>query len=199
MTAPARLRRNRLFLVLVLALFITPLVLAWLLIGKWQPIGSAAHGELLSPAQPVPAWQGQNLAAEVVDETLLRGRWSMVYLSAGPVCDSVCETSLYNMRQLNIALGKDSNRAETLLFFSAQPTEEFLAWLTREHPAMLKIVLEDSTLPNFIANAFGDEAPEQSIYLVDPLGNLFMHYDPSVNPSDILKDFRRLLKYSKIG
>jgi cytochrome oxidase Cu insertion factor (SCO1/SenC/PrrC family) len=37
------------------------------------------------------------------------------------------------------------------------------------------------------------------IYLVDPHGNLFMFYEDTVNPMDILKDLKKVLGASQIG
>ena len=40
---------------------------------------------------------------------------------------------------------------------------------------------------------------KSKIYLVDPLGNGFMYYSATVNPLDILKDLKQVLKVSQIG
>ena len=37
------------------------------------------------------------------------------------------------------------------------------------------------------------------VYLVDPLGNLMMSYQPEDEPSGMIKDLERLLKYSGLG
>jgi hypothetical protein len=37
------------------------------------------------------------------------------------------------------------------------------------------------------------------IYVVDPLGNLMMRYPRDPDPSKMIKDLQRLLKYSRIG
>lgn len=39
-------------------------------------------------------------------------------------------------------------------------------------------------------------APEESILVVDPLGFYIMHYSPETKLSGLLKDLKRLLKYS---
>jgi hypothetical protein len=39
----------------------------------------------------------------------------------------------------------------------------------------------------------------ERVYIIDPLGNLMMFYPPEADPSGMLKDLRKLLKYSKIG
>jgi len=37
------------------------------------------------------------------------------------------------------------------------------------------------------------------VYIIDPLGNLMMYYPPGADPGGMLKDLKKLLKYSKIG
>jgi cytochrome oxidase Cu insertion factor (SCO1/SenC/PrrC family) len=38
-----------------------------------------------------------------------------------------------------------------------------------------------------------------AIWLVDPLGNVVLKFDPAVNPTLILNDLKKLLKLSKVG
>ena len=192
-------KRNRRYLIIILALFALPPLAAWLLIDIWRPGGTVHHGELLDPARPLPVLQGHDIDGAPVDGEALRGHWIMVYLSEGEQCQESCRNTLYQMRQMQIALGKDSPRVQTVLLFTQEPQAEFLSWLQQEHRVMQKIILADQTIPDFMAEAFAAEVIEQGIYLIDPLSNVFMHYAPDADPSDILKDFRRLLKYSKIG
>ena len=43
-------------------------------------------------------------------------------------------------------------------------------------------------------------APQgEQFFLVDPLGNLMMYYDPGVQASGVMKDLQKLLKISQIG
>ena len=39
----------------------------------------------------------------------------------------------------------------------------------------------------------------QRLYIIDPLGNLMMSYPPDINPRGIMKDLKKLLKFSRIG
>ena len=39
----------------------------------------------------------------------------------------------------------------------------------------------------------------EHIYLVDPLGNLMMRFPRDPDPSRVIKDLQRLLKYSRVG
>jgi len=42
--------------------------------------------------------------------------------------------------------------------------------------------------------------PKNSIFLIDPIGNFMLYYNPSdINVKFVIKDLKRLLKYSRIG
>lgn len=197
MTTANNTTRNRLFLVALIAAFILPLLLAWLLVGRWQPAGTASHGELLTPAQPVPHLGLQTGDGKTLDETYLRGHWTLAYLGAAD--DARHQTGLYNIRQVRLALGKDVARAQTLFLLTAPPPADFGQWLSRQHPQLTAGVADRATL-DFFSRAFstGYEAGGW-IYLIDPLGNLFMRYRVTDNPKGMLLDLQRLFKYSSIG
>lgn len=190
--------RQRLFLLLVIACFALPLVAAWLLVDRWRPAGSVQHGELLDPAHPLDlrfALAEKNR----VDNATLQGRWGLIYLGSAEQCDSRCQTALYDMRQVRLALGKDMSRVVTLLLLDAMPENELRQWLTTEHVAML-LGLAGTKTRNSLPEAFGQPGLSSDwIYLLDPLGNLLMRYPVTVDPSGILKDLRRLLRLSEIG
>jgi hypothetical protein len=49
-----------------------------------------------------------------------------------------------------------------------------------------------------VAAAFAGPVIEH-IYLVDPLGNLMMRFPRDPDPSKMIKDLQRLLRYSRFG
>jgi len=151
-----------------------PLVLgtAAYLLG-WAPGKTGNYGELIEP-RPVAI---EPLAA-------LRGKWVLVSTDAA-ACDAYCERKLYFMRQVRRAQGKDMDRIERLWLVSSagEPRPELLAAIEGTHRARLSD-------PAFV--------PEH-IYLVDPLGNLMLRFPRDPDPSRMIRDLQRLLKYSRIG
>ncbi|MCC9002175.1 MAG: SCO family protein, partial [Candidatus Competibacter sp.] len=125
--------RQRLLLLLIVALFVLPLAVAWLLIGHWRPEGHVQHGELLDPARPMDL-RLSSLEGKPMDGGALRG-WMLVYVGLAAECDTHCRTGLYDMRQVRLALGKDMDRVKTLLLLDAIPATEFRGWLAAEHSA----------------------------------------------------------------
>ncbi|HCB13015.1 MAG TPA: hypothetical protein DEP36_05535 [Gammaproteobacteria bacterium] len=192
--------RQRLILLFVIACFVLPLAIAWLLLAdNWRPSGAAQHGELLNPARPLPDLRFVPIDERPWDQTVLQGHWLMVYVGTAAQCNAPCRTSLYDMRQVRLALGKELVRVKTVLLLDGMPNAELRQWLATEHADMLTGVA-DAEIRNAFLQAFV-EAEQGSgwIYLVDPLGNLLMRYPTTVKPGGMLKDLKRLLRLSKIG
>ena len=192
--------RNRFYLLIIIGLFVLPLLLAWLLVDKWRPGGTVNHGELLDPPRQVSPLQLRLPTGETVDAAFLRHRWTLAYL--GSPCDEHCRQGLYTIRQVRLALGKDMQRAQTLFIMTGPPDPALLPWLKQEHPNLTAGVADRRTLDLFTQAFPGAAAPGEWIYLIDPLGNLFMRYRLSTDPvtnKGILTDLERVLKYSTLG
>jgi cytochrome oxidase Cu insertion factor (SCO1/SenC/PrrC family) len=170
-----KLLRNK--LVLVALVCAAPFVLgtAAYLFG-WSTGTTSNYGELIAP-RAVPA---RPLAE-------LRGKWVLVSFDA-PACDAYCEKKLYFMRQVRRAQGKDMDRVERLWVLTApgKPRAELLPGI------------EGTRFGNFTTEGFPGDAVDH-IYLVDPLGNLMLRFPRDPDPSRMIKDLQRLLKYSRAG
>jgi cytochrome oxidase Cu insertion factor (SCO1/SenC/PrrC family) len=197
-TAPSSVLRQRIYLIIIITLFVVPLALAWFLVGRWQPQHTTNHGELLNPAQPVSHFSATRPDGEALTVDFLNAHWTLLYIGDAD-CDQRCRTGLYDIRQVRLALGKDMMRAQTLWLMPAEPGGDTLQWLSREHIELTVGVADAQTL-DFFARQFADAAAAGGwIYLIDPLGNLFMRYSTDSDPKGILDDLRHLFKISKIG
>ncbi len=72
---------------------------------------------------------------------------------------------------------------------------EFLA---REQAGLIILNASDPAV-NAVLNLFPTDLREQSVFIVDPLGNLMMRYDVRQNPKGLLEDLKKLLTLSHIG
>jgi len=166
-------------------LFLLPLALAfWVYYGTdWRPVKTVNHGELIHPARPLPAYAG--LPAD-----LFRHKWSLVYIGDGQ-CDDSCRSALVVMRQTRLSLNNEMDRvARVFLVTGNCCAREFL---DREHPG-LKVLTAPADL-----SQFPPDNRAQSLFIVDPLGNLMMRYDIRQNPKGLLQDVKKLLTLSHIG
>ncbi len=157
-------------LLLVALVCAAPFVLgtAAYLLG-WSTGVTSNYGELISPPRPVAGMDA------------LRGKWVLVAFDAA-ACDAYCERKLYFMRQVRRAQGKEMERVERLwvLTDAGKPRTELLA------------AIEGTRLQGL--TPFDGQAREH-IYLVDPLGNLMMRFPRDPDPSKMIKDLQRLVKY----
>lgn len=179
---PHAVKRGRYKLLALGAFFALPVLAGWVAyLTGWVPGTTSNYGTLLPP-KPLgtPALEA------------LRGKWVLVQID-GAACDARCERKLYYMRQVRRAQGGEMRRVERLWLVtgSAPVRPELLA------------AIEDTRIARGDAKllaAFGaGEAASEHIYLVDPLGNLMLRFPRDPDPSKMVKDLERLLKYSGIG
>jgi hypothetical protein len=188
--------RRRLYLLFIVACFAVPLAAAGWLAGRWIPGHTVQHGELLNPARPLT---DLHFAALDGGSTALQGHWILLYAGSATGCDARCHTALYDLRQVRLALGKDMQRAETVLLLDGAPDAALRQWLADEHAAM-RVGIVDVERQNRLMEAFDHTGVIGDwIYLIDPLGHLLMRYPVTVEPRGMLKDLQRLLKWSRIG
>ena len=192
-------------MLLLLAFFAAPVVLAWLafyVFPEWRPAGTSNHGQLITPLRPLPAFQLETLSGEPIDETFMRGKWTLVYLAQG-ACAEPCVRQLYNLRQVRLAQGKNIDRVQRLMLWERadlRPGQQ--AELVEHFPGQV-IALMPGQAPAVLLETFvlDEQDPMRAgrVYLVDPLGNLMMSYQPEDEPRGTIKDLERLLKYSGLG
>jgi len=201
----ARLRaRNLRTLALLAALFLLPLALAFCTYygTDWRPSGRLNHGQLISPARPLPAvtlprvsLETSAPAAPPAPATAFRGHWSLVYVGDGE-CDAACRETLYVMRQTRLGLNNDMTRVERVFLVSQGCCNR--AFLGREHAGLVVLDASAPSAESLLA-LFPPQAREHTLFVVDPLGNLMMSYDARGNPRGLLEDLKKLLRLSHIG
>jgi cytochrome oxidase Cu insertion factor (SCO1/SenC/PrrC family) len=195
---PAAIARGRRTLIGLASLFFVPLAIAFALYysGGWRPAGSTNHGELITPARPL-----ENVPFALPDGTtsaradLLQGKWTLVHIGSGR-CEADCQRALWVMRQSRLLLAEDMDRVNRL--FVARGDCCNMEFLGREHRGLEVVQALDPATRDFFAQ-FPDTDMAQSIYVVDPLGNLMMRFDARENPKGLLSDMKKLLKLSHIG
>jgi hypothetical protein len=183
---------GRLQLSLIAAVFFGPLLFAtWLYFAGdlIQPANRTNHGALLEPFI--------NLANERPDSSLIvdnHGHWILIYATAD-ACDEACRDALHTLRQSRLMLGKEMERvSRVFLHGDIAPDTVFL---TDEHQGL--IALADNELAQLLTNKKPADLLAGGYYLIDPLGNLVMYFQPDINPRDMVDDIGHLLRLSRIG
>lgn len=195
---------GRFIIPLLIAIFIAPFLASWLLfnfsdLGKRA--GTANHGRLITPPKPLPDLSLSDPVSGS-NNLSLHGKWSLLYLVKGN-CSDQCEKNLYVMRQLRLAMGKEVHRVQRVLLVVNNDTAVLSADQLKDYKGQLVTIVNDREGEELLANfkLADEDQPIRAdrLYLVDPLGNLMMTYPPAVEPGGIIKDLKRLLKYSRIG
>lgn len=197
-------KRPRVILFLFFLILMGPVILAYLLVQKGgaHQFRLTNHGDLITPPVSINATKILDLATKApLTETSLQGKWWLVYVGPSK-CQQSCHDIIYNLRQIRTALGKDASRVERL--FIAHPACEKSVcetYLRESYPDMLRTSLESNDFAHLfdpISHAATREIVGE-IFILDPRGNIMMHYAADALPKDILSDVKRLLKVSKIG
>ena len=196
MIAPeaAQARKNRIKLLLLVAVFAAPVLLAmgsYLFVepGRFQGV---EHGQLIEPPLRLA-----DLAADQGSSRLMAslpaGVWVMLYPSFSG-CDSSCLEVLHSLRQVKSALGERSLRVKAMLLAAAG--DPALAAASAKDSGLVIADLPATELAQWQA-ALGPYCKNGEVLLIDPLGHLFMRV--SSFDKGLLKDLNRLLRYSRIG
>jgi len=188
--------RGRRTLLIVAAVFFVPVAVAFTLYyGKlWHPANSSSKGELIDPARPLVVTGLRHPDGTPAGAEVLSGKWTLIYIGDGR-CDEACRNALVFGRQSRLALNNEMTRVQRVLLATANCCDN--EYLAREQAGLIAL---DASSPE--ASALLAQFPpsrEQSLFIVDPLGNLMMRHDASHTTKDLLSDLKKLLKLSHIG
>jgi hypothetical protein len=183
---------GRVQLILLSLVFFGPLILAtWLYFSGsgFRPEGRSNHGQLLQPLV--------NIGDTLPDAALLEhnaGHWLLVYSNTGR-CDAACEFALLTLRQSRLMLGKEMDRLRRVFLHGDTAPDKVL--LASEHAGL--IALQDNNVNDLLERTRPAEFAAGGYFLIDPLGNLVMYFQPDIDPSDMVEDIDHLLELSRIG
>ena len=188
-------------LVLLLLIFAAPIVLSLLTWSYWRPSGFGNNGDLIQPPRLLQPMNLQTLDGQEFDLHALEGKWTLVYFDQGE-CTEACRKSLYTMRQIRLGQSKNAYRVRTMLIVQ-KPQQAAMDSVKSDYSGMIVLTGSPSQIEDVaeqFATDFGDAfSTSGRLYLIDPLNNLMMSFAPQLDPLDILKDLKRLLKVSQIG
>ena len=198
------MKRGRLKLVVIFAVFLGPLLAAFIwyygLGGVFALRGSTNNAPLISPVIALKPFSNAEINGAPFTAESLKHRWSVIHTVAEE-CDRHCEKSLYNTRQTRLALGKDANRLRRILL---GPNRDALNRLAADHPDAVRLLESGDESRNGLENQLAPvlknrNLGEHDALLLDPLGNLMMIIPAGLDPGLLLKDLKHLLRVSRIG
>jgi hypothetical protein len=169
---------------------IAPFIASFALYFWLKPTAQMNYGTLLSgrslPPVVLEGLSGERLAADA-----LRGKWTLV--TVDPVgCGDACARKLYATRQARAMQGKERERVVRLWLAEGQGAPP--AGLAGAHPDLLVA----RAVPALVA-ALPAPGVQDSIFLIDPLGNVILRYPADPDIKRLHQDLVRLLYASRIG
>ena len=195
---------KRLMFVAILIIFAAPMLVSWWLLNYTdysKDSAAASHGNLIVPPRPLHDTTLTSLS-NPSSQQHLHGKWSLIYLHTGK-CGKDCVDNLYKMRQLRLATGEYAPRIQRVMVVSGPDIVPLSEDQIKHFAGQLMLHAEEtkqfSSLKIFGLTDEEEPLLERRLYLVDPLGNLMMSYAPDTEPGGIIKDLKRLLRYSRIG
>lgn len=189
-------QRTNTSLWVLLSSFAIPAILAYgyFFFGDRPAIKS--NGTLIIPIVNIHTLAMTDKNGGALSEEELTPHWRMLYF-VGENCNDDCQNSLYTMRQINLGVGKYQDRVNHGIAHLAKPNAAFNTLIDKEHPAAGHIYTHRKNI-SAIAALEGNADQLTSIYLVDPLGNIMMHFPKDLEPKLIRKDLNKLLKVSRL-
>lgn len=189
-------RRGRQVLLIIAAMFLLPVIIAFALYygDLWRPAGSSSKGELIQPARPLEFAGLKQADGSAAGADVFTGKWTLIYIGDG-ACDADCRKSLVFARQSRLALNNEMTRVQRVFLATGNCCAK--DYFAAEQPGLIAL---DASAPE--ARALLAQFPAEhrnSLYIVDPLGNLMMRHDAATTSKALLTDLKKLLKLSHIG
>jgi cytochrome oxidase Cu insertion factor (SCO1/SenC/PrrC family) len=193
-------KKNQIVVIFMALIFVAPLLIVMLMYRyNWHP-KSYSYGELIKPIVNIDVSDlfenTKNKSKETQAIGLMQDKWSLVYLT--DECTSVCESRLYDLRQIHVSFDKDIPRVQRILITSDKN-------ISKIHEKYPDLIILNKPLEDVIKLSLQFDTPSykamnsDNVYVVDPMSNLMMLYSNKTKPQEIRKDIVRLLKYSWAG
>ncbi|MBI3571429.1 MAG: SCO family protein [Gammaproteobacteria bacterium] len=199
----AATRRARRRLLLLIAIFLLPALVAYALyFSGWRPETTGNYGELVQPARPLPEAALQTLDGKVLRLSELRGKWTLLMFGAAE-CPKPCEATLDKIHRIILAQGKEAERVRAAFVVTDPRARDWLQYAIKDYPGMLVLTGSADAMrmlvPYFTLSRGAPLNDSNRIYVVDPLGNFMMSYPAGADANRMRKDLARLLRVSQIG
>jgi cytochrome oxidase Cu insertion factor (SCO1/SenC/PrrC family) len=198
-------KKNRITIIAMALAFITPMLIAAILINTtsdWMSWSRKNTGTLVHPAHTLTPFELiQQKNGEALNLETIQGKWNVIYIG-GSVCDDVCKDVLYKTRQSRLAKGKEMHRIRRIYVLNDKPGNmaELKKFLAEQHPDLILVTGDEENQRALIEQFKPDgQMVKNRIYLVDPLGNFMMFYEADFPAKGLIKDLGRLLYVSQIG
>ena len=170
---------------MLLAMFVLPIAFGTLFFyanPNYFSESTVNYGELVRPVIVI-----DESDIEIDSEASLQGIWTMVYVSSR--CDDACEKAVTDMKTILTLMNDDMLRIQRMIIIKDNSTPK------NRDESLIKAKITSEKLTQNLK-----KYTENAIYLIDPIGNIMLYYEPqNIDIRLVIKDLKRLFKYSRIG
>lgn len=196
----ARTRRGRIQMLFLLLACASPVIASYLAYYVFKPEGAKTNfGTLVQPVQEMnAAWF----------DAPFNGKWTLLIARPAGECtikDESCLEALFLMRQLRIAVGRESGRVQLVwINTDGKPVDPEVLAAYDEKKAGLKVLpLPADPKSNAEFSAWlNHDGAGQSIQLIDPSPAKMMYFPVTNSPKEfgsMKKDLEKLLRLNHKG
>ena len=184
-----------------LLIFLTPIIVitvstVWYYSG-YGPEEKVNYGRLLSEPIDVGTLDleldYQNLNVDSMER-----KWMLVHF-INDACLESCADLIYVARQVNVLLARQQTRVKRYIAAPIEikpKLENFFT--TYQDLNFIEVKDQSTTIQEFKKNGI-DPFAQPNMFVIDPIGNIILHYSGEVDGKKLLADLKKLLGASKIG
>lgn len=193
-------KKNKRTIIILFSMSIIPFFSAWVLSKNTDWIeASTNNGQLITP--PVTTEIREFIGFDdfsLKNMKEIQGRWVLVNVIPNKDCDSVCLEAMYKTKQLRLMMNKDLTRIRRIVLMLTTVSADDAKQWWKDDPRLLRST-PASSLAQKLKIIKNSKMPEGMLFLMDPLGNLMMQYEPEFDPYKVKSDLYKLLTISQIG
>ena len=176
-------------LILVVLICCTPMVAAWYFYHNKGSFKTTNKGEFVKPVVFLSSLKLEKPSGRPFK--LKNAKWTLMYLNTGG-CFKNCERTMNLLARIERAMGKERPRVQRLFVQLAGSN------MPRQAQGLLQATVQTKHYQK-LQKRIHQRKPSDSVFIVDPHGNIMMHYQVKAPPKDILRDLEKLLQVSQIG
>ncbi len=191
-------QKNQRTILMLFGMTIIPFCIAWYF-STLPPSKTTNNGELIIPVVETEKtdFSGfDKFSADNMNE--LSGHWLIANVIPTQDCNKLCLDAIYKSKQLHLMLSKDLTRVRRVVLLLDDSEPEKVANWWKDDTRLLRIK-PSKVLINKIKQIRKGQVPDGVLFLIDPLGNIMMQYEPGFDPYKVEKDLKKLLNVSQIG
>ncbi len=194
LNAKTTVGKDKKILLMLAVVFLLPFTVASTLhLLDIRPSGKS-FGNLVIPIVELKVPTFSDVNGKSFVDTKWNKIWSIVMIDSAS-CDQACEQNIDKLNRVHRSLYKEEERIQRILILKNDYDADRIQQLQQQYPALVILTAKDASQKAFVGQ-FDQLAPEGSIYLVDPLNNLMMHYPSDAEPKALRADIKKLLKNS---